>query len=233
MIYYRISCAPFTVRSDEEKKAFIDIINADENFSKHLICRGVNAEQFTGRVNTVLVGEKENTNKVYVFNCEGTFPTLKLYSKRSAVVYDIEFPTNVSGQTVLGREPQEKKPEVVVEQPKTPESNDKEVDVIKEPVETVEKKHEEHKEEVEEPVEVVEKKQEEPKEEVKVTEHPETIDSMESPVKQEEPERTPEVNEFHADKECDDSNDVPTEDEQSSSDEETNRSKKRSRKKRN
>ncbi len=93
-MYYRISGAPFTVRNAEEKKEFIDAINADSNFSRHLVCRGVDAEQFTGKVNGVVVCEKNNPNKVYVFKCDGNFPTLKLYQRTSSVIHVVEFPTN-------------------------------------------------------------------------------------------------------------------------------------------
>ena len=77
-MYYRISGAPFTVKTADEKQEFMNAINSDSSFSKHLVCRGINAEQFTGKVNGVVVGEKDNPNKVYIFNCEGNFPTLKL-----------------------------------------------------------------------------------------------------------------------------------------------------------
>ena len=93
-MYYRISGAPFTVRNAEEKKEFIDTINADSNFTRHLVCRGVDAEQFTGKVNGVVVCEKDMPSKVYVFKCDGNFPTLKLYQRTSSVVYVIEFPVN-------------------------------------------------------------------------------------------------------------------------------------------
>lgn len=97
-MYYRISGAPFTVRNAEEKKEFIDIINTDPNFTRHLICRGVDAEQFTGKVNGVVVCEKNNPNKVYVFKCDGNFPTLKLYQRTSSVIHVVEFPTNKTVQ---------------------------------------------------------------------------------------------------------------------------------------
>ena len=108
-MYYRISGAQFTIRSAEEKKDFIDIINQDKNFSNHLVCRGVNAEQFTGKVNGVIVCEKDNPNKVYIFSCEGNFPTLKLYQRTSSVVYIIEFPVSKKGQIVL-EAPKEEEP---------------------------------------------------------------------------------------------------------------------------
>ena len=91
-MYYRISGAPFTVKSAEEKQEFIDVINADPAFSKHLICRGINVEQFTGKVTGVAVGEKDHPNRIYIFKCDGNFPTLKLYQKSSPVVYAIVFP---------------------------------------------------------------------------------------------------------------------------------------------
>ena len=93
-MYYRISGAPFTIKNAEEKKEFIDVINSDEIFSKHLVCRGVTAEQFTGKITGITVCEKENPNKVYIFICEGNFPTLKLYQRTSPVVYPIEFPVS-------------------------------------------------------------------------------------------------------------------------------------------
>lgn len=115
-MYYRISGAQFTIKSAEEKKDFINIINKDSNFSNHLVCRGINAEQFTGKVNGVVVCEKDNPSKVYVFNCEGNFPTLKLYQRTSSVVYIIEFPVSNKGQVVLEKQEEEKEPEPVVEE---------------------------------------------------------------------------------------------------------------------
>lgn len=100
-MYYRISGAPFTVKNADEKKELIEAINADSNFSKHLVCRGIDAEQFTGKLNSVVVVEKENPNKVYIFTCEGNFPTLKLYQRSSAVIYIIEVPVSRDGQTVV------------------------------------------------------------------------------------------------------------------------------------
>ena len=100
-MYYRITGAPFTVRNAKEKKEFIEAINADENFSKHLICRGLNAEQFTGKVGGIVVAEKDNKNKVYIYNCEGNFPTLKLYQPSSSVVHVIEFPVSQDSVNVV------------------------------------------------------------------------------------------------------------------------------------
>ena len=122
MRYYRISGAPFTVKDAEEKQEFMNIINADPTFSEHLICRGINVEQFTGKVNGVAVGEKDHPNRVYIFKCEGNFPTLKLYQKTSAVVYAIEFPVKekpvIVDPTVIPevKPAAEKKVEKVVEE---------------------------------------------------------------------------------------------------------------------
>ncbi len=108
-MYYIISGAPFSIKDTDEKKEFLDIINKDSIFSEHLVCRGVNAEQFTGKVNDIIVSEKSNPNKVYVFKCDGNFPTLKLYQKSSAVVYAIEFPVKetpvIEDPTVIPKEP--------------------------------------------------------------------------------------------------------------------------------
>ena len=112
-MYYRISGAQFTIRSAEEKKDFIDIINKNKSFSNHLVCRGVNAEQFTGKVNGVVVCEKDNPSKVYIFSCEGNFPTLKLYQRTSSVVYIIEFPVSKKRQTVIEKVKEETPPAAV------------------------------------------------------------------------------------------------------------------------
>ena len=128
-MYYRISGAQFTIRSAEEKKDFIDIINKDKNFSNHLVCRGINAEQFTGKVNGAVVCEKDNPNKVYIFSCEGNFPTLKLYQRTSSVVYIIEFPVSKEGQIVLEKEPEP----AVEEEPKPIEPEQKQEEQVVEP----------------------------------------------------------------------------------------------------
>jgi len=138
-MYYRISGAPFTVKNADEKKELIEAINADSNYSKHLVCRGIDAEQFTGKLNSVVVVEKENPNKVYIFTCEGNFPTLKLYQRSSAVIYIIEVPVSKDGQTVVEKKeeietPPKEEPEVApiekVEEEKKPEEDEiKPVDV--------------------------------------------------------------------------------------------------------
>ena len=111
-MYYRISGAPFTIKNAEEKKEFINIINSDINFSRHLVCRGIDAERFSGKVNGVVVCEKENPSKIYVFKCDGNFPTLKLYQRTSAVIYIIEFPVKNSKPTVGLEEKTEKTNEI-------------------------------------------------------------------------------------------------------------------------
>ncbi len=136
-MYYRISGAQFTIKSADEKKEFIKTINEDRNFSNHLVCRGVNAEQFTGKVNGVVVCEKDNPNKVYIFNCEGNFPTLKLYQRTSSVVYIIEFPISKKGQTVV------EKVEEVKEESSAAESETQEIVEEETIVEPVEEKTEE------------------------------------------------------------------------------------------
>ena len=103
-MYYRISGAPFTIKNNDEKKEFLDIINSNQTFSDHLVCRGVNVEQFTGKVNGVIISEKDNPNRVYVFKCDGNFPTLKLYPKFSAAVYVIEFPVSSNKQVIVESE---------------------------------------------------------------------------------------------------------------------------------
>lgn len=130
-MYYRISGAPFTVKNADEKKELIEAINADSNFSKHLVCRGIDAEQFTGKLNGVVVVEKENPNKVYIFTCEGNFPTLKLYQRSSAVIYIIEVPVSMDGQTVVEKkEETEVAPiEKVEEEKKHKEDEIKPVDI--------------------------------------------------------------------------------------------------------
>ena len=137
-MYYRISGAPFTVKNADEKKELIKAINADSNFSKHLVCRGIDAEQFTGKLNSVVVVEKENPNKVYIFTCEGNFPTLKLYQRSSAVIYIIEVPVSKDGQTVV-----EKKEEIEMAPKEEPDAA---------PIEKVEK--EKHKEDEIKPVDI-------------------------------------------------------------------------------
>ena len=107
-MYYRINGAPFTVKNADEKQELINAINSDAAFAKHLICRGINAEQFTGKLNGVVVGEKDNPNKVYVFTCEGNFPTLKLYQRFSSVVYIIELPVNNNGQNIVEKKEDQK-----------------------------------------------------------------------------------------------------------------------------
>ena len=131
-MYYRISGAQFTIKSADEKKEFIKTINEDRNFSNHLICRGVNAEQFTGKVNGIVVCEKNNPNKVYIFNCEGNFPTLKLYQRTSSVVYIIEFPISKKGQTIV------EKVEEIKEESSAAESETQEIVEEETPVEPTE-----------------------------------------------------------------------------------------------
>ena len=133
-MYYRISGAPFTVKNADEKKELIKAINADSNFSKHLVCRGIDAEQFTGKLNGVVVVEKDNPNKVYIFTCEGNFPTLKLYQRSSAVVYIIEVPVSKAGQTVV-----EKSEETNVESTSTEKKEDTIPVVVKQSEEIEEK----------------------------------------------------------------------------------------------
>lgn len=118
-MYYRINGAPFTIKSAEEKQDLINAINMDSNFSKHLVCRGLNAEQFTGKVTGVVVGEKGNPNKVYIFTCEGNFPTLKLYQRSSAVIYIIELPVSETGQSIIEKpvHTKENKEKSIIEKP--------------------------------------------------------------------------------------------------------------------
>ena len=97
-MYYRINGAPFSIKDAKEKQEFINVINDDAIFSKHLFCCGVSAEQFTGRVDGVVVHDKDNPKRIYTFKCEGNFPTLKLYQRTSNVVYVIEFPVSKAGQ---------------------------------------------------------------------------------------------------------------------------------------
>ena len=176
-MYYRISGAQFTIKSAEEKKEFIDTINKDSNFSNHLVCRGINAEQFTGKVNGVVVCEKDNPNKVYIFNCEGNFPTLKLYQRTSSVVYIVEFPVSKKGQLVLDKPEEEKEPEPVVEEVKP------EPVYVPEEVNIDDLVVEEELQVIDEPVQV---EQPEVQEEETPVDEPET---QEEPVQEEQPVR--------------------------------------------
>lgn len=136
-MYYRISGAPFTIKTPEEKKEFLDIINSDSIFSEHLLCRGVDIEQFTGKVNSVVVGERDNPNRVYIFKCEGNFPTLKLYQKTSSVVYAIEFPVLEKPVIFDPTAVEDGKPVNVQEEPNSAAGENKVEEVAKEVTEVI------------------------------------------------------------------------------------------------
>ena len=91
MIYHRVNGVQFSIKNPDEKKEFMRVINEDAAVSKNFKCIGVEAEQFTGKIKSVLLQVK-GSSKVNTFTVAGEFPTLKLVSLESNHTYFVEFP---------------------------------------------------------------------------------------------------------------------------------------------
>ena len=90
-MYHRVNGVQFTIKNPDEKKKFMEVVNADAAVSKNFKCIGIEVEQFTGKIKSVLLQVK-GSSKVNTFTVAGEFPTLKLISLESNHTYFVEFP---------------------------------------------------------------------------------------------------------------------------------------------
>lgn len=91
-MYYRTIGSNFTVKSVDEKKELIQTIQNNELIKSRFNVIGLDTEQFTGKIHSVIFKLIDNSNKIFKFSVFGEFPTMKLVHGESNNTYIIEFP---------------------------------------------------------------------------------------------------------------------------------------------